>query len=307
MMQKIEIRIPAYKRPAMLKRALESLLAQTFPHWEAIVFDDSPKREAEAVVAYFKDPRIHYQANPTRLGGAENIDQAFSVEPLLGGGFACILEDDNWLLPKFLEENLAICEKNNADIVLRNQEVWIQTDNAEKTSRTTRGKWFNEGWIVAEKLHSSLYLFEGISNGGLFWRLNASVNLVVGPAVQDSGLQEYCRTWQIDRKIWFAIEPLAVWSSMDNSQVTRSILKNRAFATGCEIIGRMVYRTYGNNSIALALELARKRGMEEKLLNELARIGVPQVILKNPSRLILWGKGFIRRLATKNPLAGYPF
>ncbi len=38
----VHIRTPTYKRPAALKRALQSMIAQTWENWVCDVYDDDP-------------------------------------------------------------------------------------------------------------------------------------------------------------------------------------------------------------------------------------------------------------------------
>jgi len=54
----VSVVIPTYNRAALLRRALDSVRAQTFTNWEAIVVDDYSEDETEQVVASFEDPRI---------------------------------------------------------------------------------------------------------------------------------------------------------------------------------------------------------------------------------------------------------
>src|SRR4051794_10948594 len=103
-MMTFEVRIPAYNRPQMLSRALHSLLAQNYPHWKAVVFDDSTSVGARDVVQSADDDRILYIKNQVRMGAAENIDQCFSPQALYSGHYGCLLEDDNYWLPDFLSE-----------------------------------------------------------------------------------------------------------------------------------------------------------------------------------------------------------
>src|SRR6266404_5450662 len=102
-MPSFEIRVPTYRRPALLKRALDSLLAQEERDWVAFVYDDSPDRESESAISKFNDRRIHYLSNSRMLGAAGNIDQAFRKQPLSDARFFAILEDDNLFLPHFLK------------------------------------------------------------------------------------------------------------------------------------------------------------------------------------------------------------
>ncbi|MEO0903114.1 MAG: glycosyltransferase, partial [Bacteroidota bacterium] len=101
-----EVRVTTYKRPDLLKRALTSLQEQTYPFWKAIVLDDSPEREGADVVRKINDLRIIYRANPKNLGRNKNIDFAFQSRNIIGGRYACILEDDNYFFPDFIESNI---------------------------------------------------------------------------------------------------------------------------------------------------------------------------------------------------------
>ena len=54
--------IPTYRRPKYLKKAIESILSQTYPHFQIWVCDNASGDETAEVVAEFskKDPRVHY-------------------------------------------------------------------------------------------------------------------------------------------------------------------------------------------------------------------------------------------------------
>src|SRR5262245_22531900 len=96
-----EIRMPACDRPQMLRRAVNSLQAQSYPRWKAIVFDDSTSSDSKDLITSLADDRLIYVRNSRKLGAAENIDQCFSPIKTVGGDYACLLEDDNFLLPNF--------------------------------------------------------------------------------------------------------------------------------------------------------------------------------------------------------------
>lgn len=260
-----EIRLPTYKRPIWLRRALESVLAQDYPHWRVIVMDDSPEQEGRDIIAAVADERISYRSNVVNLGTAGNLDQAFTPTSLVGGHYACTLEDDNWLMPTFLSENIKALEKWDIDILLRNQEIWQQSENQTwPTGRTTRGDWFEERVYQHPELHAHLFLFEGVSNGGLFWKTTIKSNLQVGSTVTDPGLQEHCRTLQIVEPLGFAALPLCVWSSMPNRLSTRNI-HHRRYGRGRQSIGRYLLRHYDYSFIETVEKLATKLEQTEHL------------------------------------------
>lgn len=264
----VEIRVPTYKRPKLLQRALKSVLQQTYTDWVVFVFDDSPEQEAKPVIRALDDSRIIYQKNEHNMGGAANIDQSFTSGSLSGSaGYATILEDDNWWHPDFLKENVESLKESEPKILLRNQEVWEHNPDGEpkNTGRTTRGRWMQEGELSVLTLHACLFFFEGVSNGGLFWETGSDLNLQVGADVHDPGLQEYCRTLQIGEPILFKEKPLAVWSRMEDEQVTRYISESRIWGRGRQAILRYLRRCYGKQICYEAEKLAEQNGRYDLL------------------------------------------
>jgi glycosyltransferase involved in cell wall biosynthesis len=95
---KVSVLIRAYRRPALLANAIESVLAQTYADFEVVVSDDSG--ELGTVSERFEDPRVRYSANPAPLGPAANLRRAAE---LARGELLAILNDDDQWLPRFLE------------------------------------------------------------------------------------------------------------------------------------------------------------------------------------------------------------
>lgn len=95
--------IPLYNKAPYIKKALRSLMAQSFTDYEIIVVDDGSKDEsgsvaedvlAEATVKY----QLIRQAN-AGVSMARNNGAACSQ-----GDFLCFLDADDWWDPSFLEE-----------------------------------------------------------------------------------------------------------------------------------------------------------------------------------------------------------
>jgi glycosyltransferase involved in cell wall biosynthesis len=256
-MECCEVRVPTYKRPEWLRRALQSLVAQDYSEWVALVMDDSLQQEGKAVVEAIADARIRYMPNAVNLGCAGNINQAFASHGLVAGRYACILEDDNWLMPTFISENIRLLETHGMDLLLRNQAVWMQEANfGATTGRTTRGDWFPEQIYTPLQLHAHLFFFEGIANGGLFWKTTVRSNLQVNSQVIDAGLQEYCRTLQIQDNFYFAAEPLCYWSEMPLNLSLRNSVENRIFGRGVQSIKQCLIQRYGKAIILEANKIA---------------------------------------------------
>jgi len=67
--------IPVWNDAAWLGGAVESVLAQTYPHWELIVGDNASTDDLERLVAAYLDPRIHYHRWPTHVDTYSNFNR----------------------------------------------------------------------------------------------------------------------------------------------------------------------------------------------------------------------------------------
>ena len=107
-MSKVSVVIPTCNRPALLKRALRSVLAQTYQDFEIIVVDDGTESAAN-VAEDFKDQRIHYLKNEGVHGGSAARNRG--IEAAQGEFIAFLDDDDEWLSEK-LKYQVTVLEKN---------------------------------------------------------------------------------------------------------------------------------------------------------------------------------------------------
>lgn len=310
----VEVRVPTFKRPEMLLRALNCLRDQTHAHWIATVYDDSPEQEARQAVASLEDSRIQVWNNRERLGAAGNLDQCFEVGPLMGGQYAFVLEDDNGLKPDFIAANVEALRCSGLALLQRNQLIYDQTQQGWKmTDERTKSRVYPTlGRCEPIYVHGSIFFNDCIANGGLFWdTARCSSRLRVGQFVADSGLQEFCRTVQINEPMLCCPEPLGIWTRIPPSEVKRSFLKHRLFGRGLQALQLKLLEIHGARLITLLHETARTLHLEEGLTMTLAALGLPSSlkhVWKMPNRrdgLLVFSKGLARRYAVNNVLRDY--
>src|SRR5690554_195692 len=218
----VHIRTPTYKRPAALKRTLQSMIDQTWENWVCDVYDDDPAQSGRAVCEAMGDPRIRYTHNRAQLFASRNIDSCFTAENPHRADYFCVVEDDNFIMPTFCAENIALCRTQGVEIVLRNQlvEHASATDRAHLSEKGVLDDLFVEGLYEAPHFRMSLLIGIGVSNGGLFWSRNTRSQLEIQYPCTAT-LQEYLRTFAIAEPVYVAMAPLAVWAE-NAEQTTRN-------------------------------------------------------------------------------------
>lgn len=286
-----EVRIPTFARPDLLRRAVSSLQAQTYPHWRAKIYDDglTPRGSSHD----FKDDRICYQRNHTRLRAFGNIDQCFSPAPQFGGDYACLLEDDNFWLPDFLSLIASKLKSGEWPVILANQRIANADGSLRPKSETTRGQWFVAGAVEVPTLRASLLLMEGLSNGGLIWRLKGAIDLRVGPSVRYTALQEACRSLLLRNGFLFVAEAEAVWTHADKMDSARATESNRVVNRGFQSVREFVLRHDDRKAVEAAILLASRVDCRTQLLRNLAYCGRLRTAMR------LWPYGMLQLLKTR--------
>jgi glycosyltransferase involved in cell wall biosynthesis len=100
---KVSVIIPTYNRPHLIKRAIKSVLNQTYQHFEIIVVDDSDNDETKKVIEGFGDKRIKYIKNEIRTTHTAARNLAIKNSDSQSKYIAFLDDDDEWL-PQFLEK-----------------------------------------------------------------------------------------------------------------------------------------------------------------------------------------------------------
>src|SRR5262249_36131121 len=108
---KVSVVIPTRNRAALLRRAIDSVLAQTSANLEIIVVLDGPDRDSELLLKNHTDDRVRHIVCAEACGGAE----ARNIGVRAGTGeYIAFLDDDDEWLPTKLEEQLR-CIRAQAD------------------------------------------------------------------------------------------------------------------------------------------------------------------------------------------------
>lgn len=108
-MPHFSIIIPLYNKAPYIRKAVESVVEQTYKEWELVVVDNGSTDGSGEIVASYTDQRIkllHLDEN-IGPGGARNQGVAECTAPSI-----CFLDADDWWEPTFLEEIAGLIDRH---------------------------------------------------------------------------------------------------------------------------------------------------------------------------------------------------
>jgi len=113
MKELVSIITPSYNNALFIEETIESVLHQTYPHWELIIIDDcSLDNSLEIIKRYAKDePRIKLIINTENVGVSESRNIAIKSAK---GTYIAFLDSDDLWLPKKLYKQLTLMKKTNS-------------------------------------------------------------------------------------------------------------------------------------------------------------------------------------------------
>ena len=110
----ISIIIPVYNVEPYIRRCLDSIKAQTFTDFEAIIVDDSSPDGSIKIAMEFVASDSRFKIVTRENGGlsaARNTGIEHSV-----GRYIAFIDSDDFIAPTYLEKLYNACEENNADM-----------------------------------------------------------------------------------------------------------------------------------------------------------------------------------------------
>jgi glycosyltransferase involved in cell wall biosynthesis len=95
----ISIVLPTYERAATLRRAVDSVLRQTYSDWELVVVDDGSTDDTAAILATYEDPRVHVYCHERNRGVTAAKNTGFDH---IAGEWFVMLDSDDEMVPEAL-------------------------------------------------------------------------------------------------------------------------------------------------------------------------------------------------------------
>lgn len=106
----VSIIMPTYNCGRFIGESIQSVLVQTYTHWELIIVDDCSNDATATIVSSFADKRIRYYHNEHNSGAAITRNRALQEA---NGRWIAFLDSDDLWQPRKLEKQLAFMQQNN--------------------------------------------------------------------------------------------------------------------------------------------------------------------------------------------------
>ncbi|HET6995264.1 MAG TPA: glycosyltransferase [Chitinophagaceae bacterium] len=110
----VSVIMPAYNAEKYISEAIESVIQQTYTHWELIVVDDGSTDNTAAIIKNYtaKDSRIRYIQQPHQRQARARNNGLFHAS----GELIAFLDADDIWMPGKLEVQVDIMHRNSCDV-----------------------------------------------------------------------------------------------------------------------------------------------------------------------------------------------
>jgi glycosyltransferase involved in cell wall biosynthesis len=154
----VSIILPVYNGEDYIKKSIESVIAQTYPHWELVVVDASTDSTPD-IVNSFNDDRIKYFRQKSK-GSVNGYNEA--LDEYVIGEYVTFIHHDDVYSPSKLYEMLRTFEKFSDVDCVYNDIEFINTKN-----ETLRIRKHEDFYHRTNDLLSVMFIGYGIQNLGM--------------------------------------------------------------------------------------------------------------------------------------------
>ena len=259
----VSVIIPSYNRADLIKRAVQSVLNQTYQDFEIIVVDDGSTDNTKQIVKSFNDKRISYIYHKKNMGAPAARNRG--IKSGRGQYFAFLDSDDEWL-PEKLEKSLKKFLSLDSDVGLVYSNFFITGDGGrQKKALDRKGP---EGKISRDLLRKSfIQMSATLIKSGCLAKIRFDERL---PTDQDRDFFiRICQHWNAA----YIDEPLSIWHAEDvrqristssdilSKKAKKNILFLKKYKTDFEDIPRVYakYLLFLGNHLILQGEIKKGR------------------------------------------------
>lgn len=153
---RLSVVIPVHNRAHLVQRAIDSVLAQGFVDYEALVIDDGSTDDTADIVARNRDPRLRLIRNPENLGIPRTRQRGLDAAH---GYYIALLDSDDRMLPGRLARQVAFLDAH-PDIATLGGSVQKMHPDGRRAGRVVRPRHPEElrVWLLFRNAHANTTL-----------------------------------------------------------------------------------------------------------------------------------------------------
>lgn len=259
--------IPTYRRPALLRRAIASVLAQTHTDLTVCVYDNASGDETAAVVADIArvDPRVVYHCHAENIGTFANFSYGLQA---VSSRYFSFLSDDDVLLPEFYSNAVAALDADPDAAFWAGTAIVMRDDGTVKDATD----WPEQRYEAPEGLVAM------VDNNHLIWTsVLFRTDLVkrIGGLDPDVGAPidtDYMLRIAARYPYLTAQAPSAIWMSHPESS---TVLADPGFVWPCWL--KAIRNITDNAELPAPVRLQVGRGLTAQLQRQLFQIGANSI------------------------------
>ena len=133
---RVTVLVPTYNRAASLRRAIDSVLAQTHRDLELLISDNASEDDTAILCEAYEraDPRVKYVRQPVNITPVPNFNWLLSHADT---EFVLMLADDDWLAPDYVERCLAVMDRDPSLAIVTGINHYAADDSRHRLAPTS--------------------------------------------------------------------------------------------------------------------------------------------------------------------------
>ncbi|MBF2782368.1 glycosyltransferase family 2 protein [Staphylococcus saprophyticus] len=182
-MELVSVIIPTYNRETkIVKRAIDSVLKQSYKNFEIIIIDDNRDNKISnnvtSLINKLNDSRIIYHKNKENIGGAKSRNKGIHIA---SGQYISFLDDDDIFLSEKLEKQVNYMKVNQVDFVISNLAI---VDTQMKIKDIRKFNWLDKNQYSNTELLVNHYKYHLTGTPTFMFKKNMLINLNGFPSVE---------------------------------------------------------------------------------------------------------------------------
>lgn len=177
-MPKVSVVMPAYNAEVYIRKAIDSILSQTFTDFEFIIIDDGSTDATAEIVQHYKDGRIKFCSNKQNIGVAATLNHGLELSC---GEYIARMDADDISLPERFEKQVAYLDEHQ-DVAVLGTDIELFSDSGILEKRVVSHE--------SDKIKEELFFSCSLAHPSVMMRRNMIADLG-GYDIEYNGMEDY--------------------------------------------------------------------------------------------------------------------